>query len=60
MTAAGKGIVVGFGVIGLFATAALLARINWRSRDFNLTVQRRNIKLVNLPKGKPAVQTTGS
>ena len=56
MTAAGKGIVIAFGVLGLFATAALLARINWRSRDFNLKVQRRNIKLVNLPKGKPAVQ----
>jgi NADH-quinone oxidoreductase subunit H len=57
LTATGKGIVIGIGVIGLFATAALLARINWRSRDFNLKVQRRNIKLVNLPKGKPAVQT---
>src|SRR5689334_19270056 len=57
MTAAGKGIAVGFGIIGLFATAALLARINWRSRDFNLRVQRRDIRLVNLPKGKPAVQT---
>src|SRR5919205_1042194 len=38
----GKLIMVAFGVIGLFATAALLARINWRSRDFNLKVQRRN------------------
>ena len=57
MTAAGKGIVIGFGVIGLLVTGALLARINWRSRDFNLKVQRRNIRLVNLPKGKPAVQT---
>jgi len=57
LTATGKGIVIAIGVIGLFATAALLARINWRSRDFNLKVQRRNIKLVNLPKGKPAVQT---
>jgi NADH-quinone oxidoreductase subunit H len=57
LSATGKGIVIGIGVIGLFATAALLARINWRSRDFNLRVQRRNIRLVNLPKGKPAVQT---
>ena len=48
---------VAIGLLGVFATAALLARINWRSRDFNLKVQRRNIKLVNLPKGKPAVQT---
>ena len=56
LTAAGKGIMIAFGIIGLFTTAALLSRINWRSRDFNLKVQRRNIKLVNLPKGKPAVQ----
>lgn len=56
LTATGKGIMIGFGVVGLFLTAGLLARINWRSRDFNLKTQRRNIKLVNLPKGKPAVQ----
>ena len=56
LTAAGKGIMIAFGIVGLFTTAALLSRINWRSRDFNLKVQRRNIKLVNLPKGKPAVQ----
>jgi NADH-quinone oxidoreductase subunit H len=56
LTATGKGIMIAFGVLGLFITAALLARINWRSRDFNLKTQRRNIKLVNLPKGKPAVQ----
>jgi hypothetical protein len=36
----------------------MLARINWRSRDFNLKVQRRNIRLVNLPKGKPAVSAS--
>lgn len=51
----GKLIMVGFGIAGLFITAGLLSRINWRSRDFNFKVQRRNIKLVNLPKGKPAV-----
>ena len=56
LTATGKGIMIAFGVLGVFITAALLARINWRSRDFNLKLQRRNIKLVNLPKGKPAVQ----
>lgn len=56
LTAAGKGVMVGFGLAGVFITAALLARINWRSRDFNLRSQRRNIKLVNIPKGKPAVQ----
>ncbi|HJU92230.1 MAG TPA: NADH-quinone oxidoreductase subunit NuoH [Pyrinomonadaceae bacterium] len=56
LTATGKGIMIGFGLVGVFITAALLARINWRSRDFHLKTQRRNIKLVNLPKGKPAVQ----
>jgi NADH-quinone oxidoreductase subunit H len=56
LTATGKGIMVAFGVVGLLLTAALLSRINWRSRYFNLKTQRRNIKLVNLPKGKPAVQ----
>jgi hypothetical protein len=56
MTATGKGIMFGFGLVGVFATAWLLARFNWRSRDFHLKTQRRNIRLVNLPKGKPAVQ----
>ena len=59
LTATGKGVMVAFGLVGVFITAALLARINWRSRDFHLTTQRRNIKLVNLPKGKPAVQPGG-
>ncbi len=54
LTATGKGIMIAFGVVGIFIMGALLARINWRSRDFNLKTQRRNIKLVNLPKGKPA------
>jgi NADH-quinone oxidoreductase subunit H len=58
LTATGKGIVIAIGLLGLFITAAMLARINWRSRDFNLKVQRRNIKLVNLPKGKPAVSVS--
>lgn len=54
LTATGKGIAIAFGVAGIFIMGALLARINWRSRDFNLKTQRRNIRLVNLPKGKPA------
>jgi NADH-quinone oxidoreductase subunit H len=54
LTATGKGIMIAFGIAGLFITGALLARINWRSRDFNLKSQRRNIRLVNVPKGKPA------
>ena len=55
LTASGKVIMIVFGVAGLFITAGLLSRINWRSRDFNLKTQRRNIKLVNVPQGKPAV-----
>jgi hypothetical protein len=54
LTATGKVIMIAFGVAGLFITGGLLARINWRSRDFNLKSQRRNIRLVNVPKGKPA------
>ena len=56
LTAAGKGLMVVFGLAGLFISAWLLSRINWRSRDFHLKTQRRNIKLVNVPQGKPAVQ----
>jgi NADH-quinone oxidoreductase subunit H len=55
LTSAGKLIMIAFGLVGVFATAWLLARINWRSRDFNLRTQRRNIRLVNVPQGKPAV-----
>jgi NADH-quinone oxidoreductase subunit H len=55
LTATGKALMIATGLIGLFITGMLLSRINWRSRDFNLKSQRRNIKLVNLPKGKPAV-----
>ncbi|HKR14666.1 MAG TPA: NADH-quinone oxidoreductase subunit NuoH [Pyrinomonadaceae bacterium] len=54
LTATGKVIMIAFGIVGLFITGALLARINWRSRDFNLKTQRRDIRLVNVPKGKPA------
>ena len=47
---------VGFAVAGVFIAAGLLSMINWRARDFNLKTQRRNIRLVDLPKGKPAVE----
>ncbi len=57
LTATGKGLVFAIGVVSLFVTGALLSRINWRSRDFNLKTQRRNIRLVNVPKGRPAVET---
>jgi NADH-quinone oxidoreductase subunit H len=55
LSATGKIIMIAFGLIGLVITGLLLSRINWRSRDFNLKTQGRNIRLVNLPKGKPAV-----
>ena len=55
LTATGKAVMILMGLLGLGITGLLLARINWRSRDFNLKRQRRNIKLVNLPQGKPAV-----
>ena len=55
LTARGKLIAVAFGIGNLFLTAGILSIINWRSRDFNLKSQRRKIRLVDLPKGKPAV-----
>jgi NADH-quinone oxidoreductase subunit H len=55
LTASGKALVIVMGLVGLGLTGALLARINWRSRDFHLKTQRRNIRLVDVPKGKPAV-----
>jgi len=55
LTGTGKAVMIVMGLAGLGLTGLLLARINWRSRDFNLKSQRRNIKLVNLPQGKPAV-----
>ncbi len=59
LTATGKALMIGMGLAGLGITGLLLARINWRSRDFNLKTQRRNIRLVNLPQGKPAVAPVG-
>src|SRR5918912_85184 len=55
LTGTGKAIMIGFGIVGIFITAGILSTINWRSRDFNLKKQRRNIRLINLPKGKPAI-----
>src|SRR5712691_1810141 len=55
LTGTGKALMIVMGLAGLGITGLLLARINWRSRDFNLKSQRRNIRLVNLPQGKPAV-----
>jgi NADH-quinone oxidoreductase subunit H len=58
LTATGKAIMIAFGLGGLLVTAAVLSAINWRSRDFNLKTQRRNIRLVNPPQGRPAIATT--
>jgi len=58
LTLSGKLILIAFGLVGVFVTAWLLSRINWRSRDFNLKTQRRNIRLVNVPQGKPAVSAS--
>jgi NADH-quinone oxidoreductase subunit H len=55
LTPTGKVIAIGFGIVNLLLTAGVLSLINWRSRDFNLKKQRRQIRLVDLPKGKPAV-----
>jgi NADH-quinone oxidoreductase subunit H len=55
LTATGKVIMILFGLIGLIITRLLLSRINHRGTDFNLKTQRRNIRLVNVAKGKPAV-----
>lgn len=60
LTATGKVIAIVIGVGNLFLTAGIMSLINWRSRDFNLKKQRRQIRLVDLPKGKPAVMPVSS
>jgi NADH-quinone oxidoreductase subunit H len=58
LTPTGKIIMIVIGWVGLFVTGGVLSLINWRSRDFNLKSQRRNIRLIDVPKGKPAVAVT--
>jgi NADH:ubiquinone oxidoreductase subunit H len=60
LTAEGKAVTIVFGWAGLLIAAAFLAALNWRSRDFNLKKQRRQVRLVDVPKGKPAVATTAA
>jgi hypothetical protein len=60
LTGTGKAIAIGFGIVNLLLTAGILSLINRRSRDFNLKIQRREIRLVDLPKGKPAVVPVSS
>jgi NADH-quinone oxidoreductase subunit H len=55
LTTTGKIIVIVMGWGGLLITAGILSAINWRSRDFNLKKQRRKIRLIDIPKGRPAV-----
>ncbi len=51
----GKALMIVFGCSGVLASAFALSMINRRSRDFNLKTQRRGLRLLNLPQGKPAV-----
>jgi NADH-quinone oxidoreductase subunit H len=60
LTWLGKTIIIVIGWGGLFITAGVLSMINWRSRDFNLKKQRRKIRLVDLPKGRPAVASVAA
>ncbi|HYE15193.1 MAG TPA: NADH-quinone oxidoreductase subunit NuoH [Pyrinomonadaceae bacterium] len=60
LTGTGKAVMIAFGAAGVLVAAASLSAINWRSRDFNLKKQRRQVRLVNAPKGKPAVSTTAA
>ena len=55
LTGAGKGVAVAFGAAGLLLAALCLAYLNRHSRDFNLKKQRRQVRLVDVPKGAPAV-----
>jgi len=55
LTLSGKAMAIVFGFGNLLVTAGILSLINWRSRDFNLKKQRRQIRLVDPPKGRPAV-----
>jgi NADH-quinone oxidoreductase subunit H len=60
LTATGKGVAIAFGWAGLLLAAVFLALLNHRSRDFNLKTQRRQVRLVDVPKGKPAVAATAA
>jgi NADH-quinone oxidoreductase subunit H len=60
LTGTGKGVAVAFGLAGLLVAALLLAYLNRHSRDFNLKKQRRQIRLVDVPKGAPAVATAAA
>jgi len=54
LTGAGKGLMVALGLLGVLVAWLSLAGINRRARDFNLKKQRRQVRLVEVPKGAPA------
>lgn len=58
LTIAGKFIMIALGCGGVLTTAIMLSIINRGSRDFNLKKQRRQVRLVDVPQGKPAVTIT--
>jgi NADH-quinone oxidoreductase subunit H len=60
LTLTGKGVAVAMGWLGLLVAAVFLALLNHRSRDFNLKKQRREIRLVDVPKGTTAVASTAA
>ena len=60
LTGAGKGVAIFMGFAGLLLAALFLAYLNRRSHDFNLKKQRRQIRLVDVPKGAPAVPTAAA
>ncbi len=56
LTMTGKVIMITYGVAGVFIAAGMLSAINWRSRDFNLKKQRRQVRLMSPTQGQPAVR----
>jgi NADH-quinone oxidoreductase subunit H len=60
LTWQGTTIMIAFGILSVFVALFVLSRINWRTRDFNLKKQRRQVRLVSPPKGAPAVGTAAT
>jgi NADH-quinone oxidoreductase subunit H len=58
LTGRGKILMIAVGIAGLFVTGGILSMINHRSRDFHLKSQRRNIRLVSVPRGQAALEST--
>ena len=60
LTGTGKVVAIAFGLAGLLIAALFLGYLNRHSRDFNLKKQRRQIRLVDVPQGAPAVAATAA